>query len=243
MLRSMKSKLVVALLVAAVAVAAVSTQVAAEDKKAEPAKGAIPVVSPEAKAVQELTAAYRLASYGREKKVPEALIVAARVIGTTPVQKLSAEELKEAKPAGTTEAADPLAEASALLEEALKIEGISASAKELAGETKKAIAEKPKGAIGGPRSWVGVVGGADRLDQQALRFKTGELAVVNVVNTSNKGDIDLFIEDDNGNVVAHDNRHDDDASVAWYPASTKPHFIKIRLHAGHGTFKYRVNTN
>ncbi|MCE9530502.1 MAG: hypothetical protein K8T89_05135 [Planctomycetes bacterium] len=62
------------------------TATKAEDKKAEARE--VTKSTPESKALLELSAAYTLAKLGREKKSPELLLAAARVIGTTNFSKM-----------------------------------------------------------------------------------------------------------------------------------------------------------
>ena len=195
---------------------------------------------------EELHAAFTLAHYGINNKVPEAMIVAARVIGTT---KLREFELAE----GTTDAADKFDGkklAMELIDGALRLDNVSDPVKQLAEETRKLVGgaddpgdTKEKGAVQGPQVRYGTVSSGDKVDTFAIRFRGGEQAMVMVNNRSNRGDIDLYVQDDNGRTVARDRRADDDAAVSWWVPKTQTYYIKVKYYRGQGKLRYTLTTN
>jgi hypothetical protein len=83
--------------------------------------------------MHDLTMAFRLASYGRENKMPEAMIVAARIVGTSASRDFEVAE-------GKVDAADQFDAkkyAVDLIDDALKMDGVSDAVKQLGLTTKQ----------------------------------------------------------------------------------------------------------
>ena len=197
--------------------------------------------SASAKAANDVGAAFRLASYGREKKCAEALCLAARMIGTTNFQKVDLSDAKAEK----AEAFDGLKTANQLLEEAGKIDSPHPDLiAKLVAATKKDIAEADRGAAHGPQTRRGTVSDFDRQDTFPIRFRGGERAVVIVNNVSNRGDINCIVTDDDGRVVARNFSPDDDAYCEWFVRRPGTFYVKVKKH-GHrgGPLHYVLTTN
>lgn len=233
-------------LTAALAVGAGHTgyNLRADDKKGD-AKTDAPRPQPtaESKAADALVAAYTMARLGKEAKSPEMLLAAARVIGTTDVKRV---DMKDAKIQSAVSDVDPLAEATALIAEARKLGGDNADAvTKLAAAVEKDIKEFKRGVIGGPRSWTGRVDAKyDKNDQVYLEYRGGQQGTVRVTNTTNAGDIDLFVYDLDNRLVASDRRTDDDAFVSFYVPKNSRYRIVIQAYAGpNKPLVYRVTTN
>lgn len=98
------------------------------------------------------------------------------------------------------------------------------------------------GVVKGPQTRKGTLAPNDKQDTFAFEFKGGELATIIVNNKTNKGNVNLVVEDDNGNVVAKDFRPDDDASVAFKPKHTGTYYVKLK-YKGKGKIHYTLTTN
>ena len=95
-----------------------------------------------------LHAAYELAAHGREKKMPEVLIAAASVIGTTDMDKGEAKKAEVQKEATV----DARQEAESLLQEAVKLAkdaDNSDTIQKLAADVRKNIVELKRGPVDG----------------------------------------------------------------------------------------------
>lgn len=191
----------------------------AEDKKAktEPApkkEKDVPKPTAEdiarAKQAQLLVSAFHLADYGREKKAPEALIAAARVIGTMPAVKG-----KESGDAGKAEEDKSLQqEADKLLKEATELVANSREKEHfeaLVKVTRREIAEGSRTPVGGARNYpakfytaneqksavIDLMGGyttvtARRNDGGAIRVRViGELTGLEYANQSGWGTVSV----------------------------------------------------
>ena len=185
----------------------------ASDKKA----------SPELAALQ--TAA-GLAKYGYENYSATALIEAAKIIAETPVQDLDAQ--------GTPSEAQTVTEKPTRLR--LNPEELLADAQKYAGKDKVVVnyakqVEKivkgggTRGAVGGPRYGEGRVYGKTYTDYE-IKFWASELAEVIVIGDGDN-DLDLYIYDQNGNLIASDTDYTDQCVCRWVPAWTGTFRIRI----------------
>ena len=96
------------------------------------------------------------------------------------------------------------------------------------------------GAVGGPKSRVTAVGAfAD--DRFEARFAAGELALV-LVKGDGGTDLDLYVYDENGNLVASDTDDTDACVVSWVPRWTGRFIIRV-VNRGAAPNIYAIQTN
>ena len=194
--------------------------------------------SPELSALQ--TAA-GLAKYGYENYSATALIEAAKILSETKVQELET----KATPGSPQE----VQEKSTTLR--LKPEDLIADAKKYAGKDKVVLAyakqvEKSlnggqtRGAVGGPKYGEGRVYGKDYVDY-SLKFWANELAEVIVIGDGDN-DLDLYVYDANGNLIASDTDYTDQCVCRWVPAWTGTFIIRI-INRGAVYSNYAIATN
>lgn len=189
---------------------------------------------------EELAAAYRMAATGRKLGMPEALIAAARIIARTPIEEFTEKETDAKRDPDMS----PKKEAEALLAEALKMPSASKDAiKALAAAAKKDLSEKPREAKGFPRTFYGNVSKGNRTDTFRVPFVANRYGRVHVNNYTNRGDIDVYVYNQAGRLVARDRRTANDASVNFFVPSAQTYTIKVNLYAGKGLIRYRVTTN
>lgn len=97
-----------------------------------------------------------------------------------------------------------------------------------------------RGAVSGPQRAVEVVLASD-YDSYSTSFIAGYLAEVAVVGDGDT-DLDLYVYDSNGNLIASDTDYTDDCYVSWTPAWTGRFTIKV-VNRGLVANRYVLLTN
>jgi hypothetical protein len=82
-----------------------------------------------------------------------------------------------------------------------------------------------------PRTWAGETVEADGIAYDTVTFRGGELAEIGLIGDGDT-DLDLYVLDAAGNVVARDEGPTDVAYVAWYPLYTQQYTIAVVNHGG-----------
>jgi hypothetical protein len=111
---------------------------------------------------------------------------------------------------------------------------------------KRALAILAILAVAGSVSWAGAIPGPKRsqsvirpggVDEYKVVFRAGELASVAVIGDGDT-DLDLYVYDENGNLVVADEDGTDDCLVRWTPRWTGKYTIHVvnrgRLANGYG---------
>jgi hypothetical protein len=222
---------------------AIAAPLTAEEKKGTnqaTAEAAAKIkASAEAESVQQLHLAHSLVTYGRKNKVPEALIVAARILGSTATVELTEKPTHEKSPdapkGAKKEKTDNANLAKDLLAEAKKLSNNNPAIVTLANSV-----ELTRGAVGGPKRAVSVVEPLSA-DIYKITFKADEVARVAV---SGDGDtrLDLYIYDENNNLIASAVGPGDDCLASWHPRWSGVFHIKI-VNRGRLPNQYVILTN
>ena len=186
--------------------------------------------TPATDAVAKIRLANELAKYGYENSSAIALIQAAEILAEVETQALVAESFVAGEGAADAkENAKPEFTAANLI----------ASAKELAKGDKHltALANKVKvqssnnrGLVGGPGRTVSRVA-AYGTDSYVLAFRGGQVAEI-AVSGDGDTDLDLYVYDQNGNLIARDTDYTDNCYVCWVPAWTGSFVVKIKNRGG-----------
>ena len=196
-------------------------------------------VSPEMTALQ--TAA-NLAKYGYATYSPTALIEAARIFGTTKVQDADFENTKVSSATTEEKEVKVSFDPKQLLVDAKKYAGKDKTVLALAKKVEEEIASSgsTRGAVGGPKYGEGRVYGKDYTDYTA-KFWANELAEVIVIGDGDN-DLDLYVYDSNGNLIASDTDYTDQCVCRWVPSWTGAFTIRI-VNRGAIYSNYAIATN
>lgn len=196
-------------------------------------------VSPEMTALQ--TAA-NLAKYGYATYSPTALIEAARIFGTTKVQDADFENTKVSSATTEEKEVKVSFDPKQLLVDAKKYAGKDKTVLALAKKVEEEIASSgsTRGAVGGPKYGEGRVYGKDYTDYTA-KFWANELAEVIVIGDGDN-DLDLYVYDSNGNLIASDTDYTDQCVCRWVPSWTGAFTIRI-INRGAIYSNYAIATN
>lgn len=193
--------------------------------------------------VSALRTAMDLAKYGYEVESASALIEAANILASVPTQALEAEieqgsenpnEGEKAEKAQITPA-QLLADARNLTEDAT----VLAMADKVEAKF-DAAAEGTRGAVGGAKYAYGSVA-AHSYTYYNQKFWADEIAEI-VVSGDGDTDLDLYVYDENGNLITSDTDYTDDCYVRFCPRWTGLFRIKI-VNRGGVYNRYAIVTN
>jgi len=180
--------------------------------------------APKTPGMEQLQLAKQLAIYGYDNGSATALIEAARIMSGVQYDALEAKVTRG-------EGQDV---ASQIGDRKMTPASLIADAKKLAGDDKQLLAladdvningTGTRGAVGGERGQNDVVYGRSYNDY-VVAFKKGIIAQVGVSGNGNS-DLDLYIYDENGNVIVADTDYSDDCYVSWYPRWTGNYLIRV----------------
>ena len=194
----------------------------------------------------ESLAAVRLANdllrYGYANKSTLALIDALQIFSENPTQPLNTtregSEVDESKTDGKK--ANVSFDYDTVLADAKKFadgdENLLALIDNIDAEAKGA----QRGAVNGPSRHYDAVNG-NSTDTYQISFIANVLAEI-LVSGDGDTDLDLYVYDSNGNLIAYDESYSDDCYVRWVPAWTGRFFIKI-VNRGPVYNNYVILTN
>ena len=179
--------------------------------------------SPELTALQ--TAA-SLARYGYSNYSATALIEAAKIFSETKVQDLGMKGVP-ADPQTVSEKDNKLVlDPAQLLADAKKFAGKDKVVLAYAKQVEKGLKTgSTRGVVGGPKYGEGRVYGKSYTDYQA-KFWANELAEVIMVGDGDN-DLDMYVYDERGNLIASDTDYTDQCVCRWVPAWTGTFTIRI----------------
>jgi hypothetical protein len=175
---------------------------------------------PVAASVETLHTAEMLLRYGYANKDPLALITGAKMKKASGATETVFERLS-GKPGAAKSKADVYSVEAALAE----ARTLAAGRADLIGLADDVAKMGGRGAVGGGKTTTTVVDNR-AVDNFKVRFEGGEPARI-VVSGDGDSDLDLYVYDENDNLVCSDNDSSDDMICSWTPRWT-------------GTFKVRV---
>jgi hypothetical protein len=183
-------------------------------------RGPAAATTDSARAVDSAQTATALVRFGDANKDPLALITAARIL-----KSIGSSESTAKRTGGTPgdDKGKPAADT---------VESILARAKTLAAGRADLIAladdvEKSgsRGATGGPKRNTTVVASRGT-DRYSISFDGGRPARV-FVSGDGDSDLDLYVYDQNGNLICKDDDNSDDMICGWTPSWTGPFTIRV----------------
>jgi hypothetical protein len=80
--------------------------------------------------------------------------------------------------------------------------------------------------VGGPREGINVVNARSSVTYR-LPFQAGRPATV-AISGDGSTDLDLYVYDENGNLIGYDENYSDDGTVRWTPRWTGSFIIEVR---------------
>lgn len=211
----------------AMVLAATSLDVAAGGAKGNNVADKAAAESESSRAVRQLYLADELADYGHDARNPMALIVAAEMIAQAGARDVEQAKTAEGKGTAGDKTAKPERDVASLLGEARALSGQNAA---LLAAIDRVAASESKGRSNGPGQVSERVLAGDT-DTYTIRFDGGESAGVVVVGDGDT-DLDLYVYDENGNLVCKDDDRTDTMLCEWTPAWTGDFTVKIKNLGG-----------
>ena len=197
--------------------------------------------TPATPALRALQTANALASYGYKSDSPSALICAAEILVQTQTQAMASKGAAKDETADATKKAErPEYTAEKLLADAKKLAAGDKTVLAYAAAVEKAMKGKTRGAVGGPRYQVDKVGAGGQITY-TLAFEAGKLAEVLVVGDGDT-DLDLYVFDQNNNLIVYDEGYSDQCYVRFVPRWTGNFYIVVK-NRGRVYNRFQIATN
>ena len=210
-------------LMVAMVLAATSLDAMADGAKGNNVAEKAGTTSESADAVHQLYLADAVADYGHEARNPMALIVAAEMMAQAGARDVEKAKTSEGKGTAGDKAAKPERDVASLLGEARALSGQNAA---LLAAIDRVAASESKGRSNGPGEVSERVLAGDT-DVYTVRFNGGEEAAVLVVGDGDT-DLDLYVYDENDNLVCDDADSTDTMLCEWTPRWTGDFTVKIK---------------
>jgi len=197
--------------------------------------------TPASPAMDALQTAYALAQYGYANSSASALIGAAEILVRTQTQDMgkTGEQTGQTADAGNKDA-KPQYTVANLLADGKKLAGKDNNLLAWAKKVEDASKITTKGAVGGPRRQIDRVAALSTITYR-VDFRANELAEIAVIGDGDT-DLDLYVYDANGNLVAYDEDYTDRCYVSFVPRYTLPFIIRV-VNRGRVYNQFVIMTN
>ncbi len=230
---------------AIIALCAVMVSCNCKKETAQPTEEKAEITQAASQEIGAIRTATELAKYGYEVESASALIEAAQIFVSIQTQELGAEmeagaqnENETAKQDKSLDPKDLLAKAKEFaFEDELLLGMIARVENNMAA---MAMAECARGAVPAPQEGRGTVY-ANSHTYYTLKFWANEIAEI-LVSGDGDTDLDLYVYDENGNLITSDTDYTDDCYVRFSPRWTGPFRIKI-VNRGGVSNNYIILTN
>ena len=179
-----------------------------------------------------------LVEYGRKNNDPLSLIVAANIRQQISLTEVDRKPTSTEGAGGTAEDATPELTVEAILDEAKSMSGDDEAIVALADDI---TASATKGRTAGPGYNVVTLPGSTTDNYDNVSFNGGEYAEV-YTEGSGATNLDLFVYDENGNLICSDTDYSDIAYCGWTPKWTGGFTIKV-INQGGSSNRYALITN
>ncbi len=193
-------------------------------------------------ALTNLRLAADLVKYGYKQQEALPLIQALEIINNTETQPLEAET--DGTQADTSSDAEKngfvTMDAKKIIVDAKKFAEGDKSLAKLIAKVEKDSNKGTRGAVGGPCKEYAAVK-AYSTYTWTCSFEAQRLAEI-VVSGDGDTDLDIYVYDSNGNLIASDTDYSDDCYVSWVPRWTGKYYIKI-VNRGGVYNRYVILTN
>lgn len=207
-------------------------------------KAAVPAaakaVSPSTRAVDVVALAADLASHGYSTNSPLPLLTAAELLMQVSPSPLGGKQGTRMPSVTAKSGGSVTFEPGAMISSALAMAGGNANVSALASQLQNRLTSGAKGAVGGPRSTVDRIL-SNTTDIWEINFRGGERGSIRVDGDGDT-DLDCYVYDSAGTMIAYDNDLTDYCVLDWYQSSTGTIRLEIR-NLGDVYNQYILSTN
>lgn len=207
-------------------------------------KAAVPsaakAVSPSTRAVDVVALAADLASHGYRTNSPLSLLTAAELLMQASPSALSGKQGTSNPSVAAKSGASVRFDPAAMIASAQSMAGGNANVSALAGQLQNRLSSGAKGAIGGPRSTTDRVL-SNSTDTWEISFRGGERGSIRVDGDGDT-DLDCYVYNSSGTLVAYDNDLTDYCVLDWYQSSAGTVRLEIK-NLGSVYNQYILSTN
>lgn len=182
-----------------------------------------------------------LIRYGYEQQSAISLINALEIIASTSIEELDAEAIGNKVSTENKEKQSTMTlDCTTLLADAKRFADGDNALLAMVDEVEQLCNISTRGAVGGPKQTQGAVLAKDS-HLYHIKFYGTYLAEV-LVSGDGDTDLDLYIYDENGNLIVSDTDYTDECYVNWIPAWTGSYVVKI-VNRGNVYNRYVIMTN
>jgi hypothetical protein len=185
--------------------------------------------------IAAIQTANSLAKYGYSMESASALIGAAEIFAQVQTQLLGTD------PEQGSSGNKPLFTPASLIADAKKFAAGDPVMLAWASEVEASLGVRTRGAVGGPKEGYSSVAPNNGYISYKLAFRAGELAEILVVGDG-VADIDLYIYDQNGNLIGSDDDYSDECYVSFVPRWTGSFTIEV-VNRGRRSSNFSIVTN
>ena len=189
-----------------------------------PQQGTDTTLARQVRALEDITLAHRLAVYGTRERRPTALVAAAEILLANPGRPLVSID------PDTIAAAAIIPDPRRLLRNARALAAGDDRMLAIIQRLERVAADVPRGSARGPRQLYGRVAGAEKREH-VVEFRGREPAVV-YVSGDGDSDLDVFVYDGAGQLVASATGPRDECIVRWTPDRQLPFRVEVRNVGG-----------
>ena len=197
--------------------------------------------SQESEEMKALQAAYTLAEYGYATESASALIEAAEILSQVETQPLKGKNTKAGESAQPEQSTGHEYTASKLIEDGIQLAGKDKTLLAWAQKVKKGIRPATRGATRGPQYDMDCARGNGGSFRYTIYFDGGRYASVSV-RSLDGCDYDLYVYDENGNLIDQDVSYSPSAYVGFTPRWTGPFSIVVKNRSRYAG-RYSLTTN
>jgi len=185
-----------------------------------------------------LQTANNLARYGYSVRSASALIGAAEILAQIQTQPLGAQG--QHSEAGAAQVNTPEYTPANLISDAKKFAGNDKTMLDWAAEVEKSLNTKTRGAAGGPKEGRDVASGQGTVTYR-IAFRANEWAEI-YVSGNGASILDIFVYDENGNLIESSDVNTYDAYVSWIPKWTGSYSVVVK-NWGNAANRFVLVTN